>query len=348
MTITDLFARPEWLWLLAAAPAAALAAGWAATIRGKALRRLIGATSAWRLVPGHWPAGRVWRVTLSLAGGCCLVVAFARPQWGERSEPIVRRGVDIVLALDTSRSMACEDVRPSRFERARLAVGDLLRRRSGDRVALMPFSRDAAVNCPLTLDYGAVRLFLDAAEVAPAGAAGTDMEQAIRAALGTFEKGERKFKVIVLLTDGEDHGGDAADAARRAREEGVSIYALGIGAPAGGPIPLRDERGNPDGYLRDRDGRVVTTRLDLALLQKVCDAGGGRAYQLGGTGAEVGSLSDEIDGLEKKEQKGTLASRREERYRWPLAAAIVLFTGEALVPRLLRGRNGSARRERVA
>jgi len=333
----EIFANPERLWLLAIVPAGVIAAALAARARRLARARYGGQMDPARLAPGLWPGGWVWRTAAGLAGALFLVLAMARPQWGERVEPVLRRGVDIVVALDTSRSMACEDVKPSRFERARLAVSDLLSTRAGDRVALLPFSQWAGVTCPLTLDYGAVRLFLDAAEIAPEGTQGTDLGKAIRMALQTLGRGERKHKVIVLLTDGEDHAGEAVAEARRAREEGAVIFALAAGGGAGGPIPVRDESGRLLGYHRDREGRVVTTRLDTGTLERVCAEGGGRSFALDAAGAAVGSLAAEIDRLEKKEQKGLLATRREERYRWPLVAAMIFLTAETMLPRRRRG-----------
>src|SRR5262245_63330446 len=167
--MSELFLYPDRLWLVALLPAGLIAVVLSERSRRRALARFSGSMPAPRLAPGLWPGGRIWRAVLGLVAGAFLAVTLARPQWGERSEQIVRRGVDIILALDTSRSMACEDVRPSRFERARLAVSDLLRSRAGDRIALLPFTEQAAVSCPLTLDYGAVRLFLDASEVARDG-----------------------------------------------------------------------------------------------------------------------------------------------------------------------------------
>ncbi len=336
----ELFGDPQKLWLLALIPVAALAGWISGRLRRKALAALAGSMPPRRLVPGLWPAGRTLRSCLFLAGTSFCLMALARPQWGERAEPVVRRGVDIVLALDTSRSMACEDVKPSRFERARLAVADLLRTRAGDRIALLPFTQQASVACPLTLDYAALRLFLDAAEVGIDGTPGTDLAQAIRSAGSAFERGEKKYKVIILLSDGEDHGSDAVAAAKEAGQQGIVVYAVGVGTPGGGPIPERDENGSLLGYHRGLQGRVVTTRLDEELLEKVCFATGGKAFQLGATGEEINRIADEIDKMDKKEQKGILASRKEERYRWPLAVALALLTAEVLVPRR-RSRAGS-------
>jgi len=336
--LAELFGNPRALWLLALVPVAAAAGALAARARRRALGRLAGKQPSARLVPGLWSLGFRLRAGLALAGTVLLVLALARPQWGERTERIVRRGVDVVIELDTSRSMAGEDVRPSRFERARLAVGDLLRRLPGDRIALVPFTQQAALACPLTLDDSAVRLFLDSAEVAMDGGPGTDLARAIRRGTAVFNKAEKKYKVLVLVTDGEDHSGEAEVAAREAHEEGVVVLALAVGTSAGGPIPLRDASGNLLGYHSDPSGRVVTTRRNEALLARVCAAGGGTAFVLGPTGEEVNRIAATIDAMEKKEHEGTLASRREERYGWPLAAALALFAAEPLVPRRRRQR----------
>ena len=328
----QIFGAPRALWLLAALPALAGAMALLARRHTRAVTRL-GGLQAERLVPGRWPASAWIRRGLVLGASFFLVLALARPQWGERTERIVRRGIDVVIALDTSRSMACEDVRPNRFEQARMAVSDLLRRLPGDRVALVPFTEQAAVACPLTLDDSAVRLYLDAAEVTREIAPGTDLARAIRRGTAVFQRAEKKHKALVLVTDGEDHGDETDDAAREAREAGVVVYALAVGTRAGGPIPQRDASGNLTGYHQDEARKVVTTRRDEALLAKICEPSGGQVLVLGPAGEEVGRLADAIGGLEKKDQEGTLAARREERYGWPLAAALALLAAEPLVPR---------------
>jgi Ca-activated chloride channel family protein len=330
----DLFAesgRLWWLWLLLPA-----VIGWVFVWRKRrrAVQRFVEDGAVEGIAPGYRPSSELWRGALGFTGAALLIVALARPQWGEHSEPVVRWGVDVVIALDGSRSMRCEDVSPSRFERARLVLGELLDSLEGDRVSLVSFSGRAAVACPLTLDYGAVRLFLDAAEPDASSSPGTDISAAIRTGVESFETKERKHKVVIVVTDGEDHEPGAVRAASEARETGVVVHTLGVGTESGGPIPLRDLSGRLVGYHRDPAGSIVTTRLGEKLLAEIARAGGGRSFRLEGTGLAVERLFEEIEGMEKKEHHGTLASRREERYRWPLAAALLLLAAEVLVPRV--------------
>ncbi len=221
------FAQPWVLVLLAALPALGILL---ASSQGRRRRRLARFTSLEllpRLALGDSTARWVLGSLLRLAAIGLAIVALARPQWGRRDEPVVRRGVDVVFALDLSASMLAEDVSPSRLEQARAAAGSLLGTIEGDRVGLVVFGGRPATQCPLTLDYGAVRLFLDAAEADFAPGPGTDLGRAVEEASRLFKASERRYKTIVLFTDGEDLEGRGAEASRRAREEGIVIHAIG-------------------------------------------------------------------------------------------------------------------------
>ncbi len=325
------FAQPWILVLLAALPALG-ALLWAAR---RARRRRLARFASHALVPrlavgdstGRWVLG----VLLKLAAIGLAIVALARPQWGRKDEPVVRRGVDVVFALDLSASMLAEDVSPNRLEQARAAAGSLLRTLEGDRVGLVVFGGRPATQCPLTLDYGAVRLFLDAAEADFAPGPGTDLGRAIEEASRLFKASERRYKAIVLFTDGEDLEGRGVEAARRAREDGIVIHAVGIGTPAGGPIPLRDDQGPLVGYKKDRQGRVVTTRYDPSSLEKLTLTTDGILLHAGPVGEEGRRIAEAIGGMEKREIASRLATRFEDRYQVPLALALALLAIESLL-----------------
>src|SRR4030095_5653140 len=198
------FARPMALWLLLLVPALATL-GWAArTARRRRLRRFASEAILPRLLVGGSWVREAAMTSLRLGAIGLVTVALARPQWGRRDEPVVRRGVDVVLALDLSASMLAEDVSPNRFEEARAEAASLLGSLTGDRVGLVVFGGRAAAPCPLTLDYGAVRLFLDAAEPDFVPSPGSDLGSAIEEASKLFNASERGYKTVVLLTDGED------------------------------------------------------------------------------------------------------------------------------------------------
>lgn len=268
-----------------------------------------------------------------LSGSVALMLlALARPQWGRRIDESPREGRDIVLAVDVSLSMLAEDLPPNRLERVRSELSAFLDGLGGDRVGLVVFAGKAYLQCPLTLDHGAVRMYLDLLDPALVPVPGTALADAIREASRAFEPSERQHKVLILLTDGEDHEGGAIEAARQAAAEGVIFHVVGVGSAAGEPIPLRDAEGRLVGYKKDRQGRVVTTRLNEPLLKTVAETGGGRYIRAGQDAAGLRSLLAEIGHMDRKTFAGLRVSRYEERFAWFLVPGILLFLAAVAWP----------------
>jgi Ca-activated chloride channel family protein len=338
------FGSPASLTLLLLVPVMA-ALLWVSIIaRGRRLRRFVSAT----LLPGRLAGASMGRLvalsSIRIAAVGLVALALARPQWGRKDEPVVRRGIDVVLALDLSASMLAEDVSPDRLEQARAEATSLLRALTGDRVALIAFGGRATLQCPLTLDYGAVRLFLDAADASFSPGPGTDLGRAMELAarvLGSSGSSERRYKAVVLLTDGEDLEGGAAEGIQKAREAGIVVHAIGVGTARGGPIPLRDDGGALTGYKKDRDGKVVTTRLDSVTLEKIALATEGVFAHAGPAGDAGSRIAEAISGMEKREIGSRLATRFEDRFQIPLALAFLLLVIEvAWIPRRRGNRAG--------
>ena len=276
---------------------------------------------------------RIGRTVLRLAAVALLATALARPQFGDRVETVRRAGQDVVVALDLSASMEAGDVAPSRLAAARLAVGRLIERFDGDRIGLVAFAGEAFVQSPLTLDYAAATLFLNAMEPDLVPVPGTDLGRAIEVALDGFGDPGERSRQIVVITDGEDHEGALDAAVERAVDEGVRIHAVGMGSTAGVPIPGFDENGAPNGFLRDAEGSVVTTRLDDVTLQRVADRTGGAYYHAAaGSGAAFDRLVEELTGGEGEEIESREVTRYEEQYQIFLGLALVLLVAEALLP----------------
>ena len=276
---------------------------------------------------------RIGRAVLRLAAVALLATALARPQFGDRVETVRRTGQDVVVALDLSASMEAGDVAPSRLAAARLAVGRLIERFDGDRIGLVAFAGEAFVQSPLTLDYAAATLFLNAMEPDLVPVPGTDLGRAIEVALDGFGDPGERSRQIVVITDGEDHEGALDAAVERAVDEGVRIHAVGMGSTAGVPIPGFDENGAPSGFLRDAEGSVVTTRLDDVTLQRVADRTGGAYYHAAaGSGAAFDRLVEELTGGEGEEIESREVTRYEEQYQIFLGLALVLLVAEALLP----------------
>ncbi|MDI6796199.1 MAG: VWA domain-containing protein, partial [Desulfatibacillaceae bacterium] len=230
---------------------------------------------------------RAWlRNALVLAGLAMLITALAGPRWGERIEEISSRGVDIMVCVDLSRSMLVADIRPSRMERAKREIADLLSAAQGDRIGLVLFAGRAFVQSPLTLDYQAIAMYLKHLEPGLVPVMGTDLGDAIDRAVEAFDATSPAERVIVLLTDGEDNEGRGLEAARRAAKKGVRIFVLGVGDPAGGPIPAA--RGA--GFEKDEAGNNILSRLNERDLIRIANEGGGDYLRIQGGGFNLERL----------------------------------------------------------
>jgi Ca-activated chloride channel family protein len=240
---------------------------------------------------------------------------------------VQREGIDLIVAIDTSRSMLATDVKPNRLARAKLAVQDLLAQLGGDRIGLVAFAGSAFLQCPLTLDSGAFSQSLEAIEAGIIPRGGTSLSAAIDASLEAFEGRQAEHQALVIITDGEDLGGDLDEAIKRATDRGVKIYTVGIGTSEGELIPL--EHG---GFVKDRKGQVVKSRLDETTLQKIATDTGGAYLHATDTAFGLAELyRDYIATMEKRELASTLERRYEHRYQIPLALALVLLVVEAVL-----------------
>lgn len=271
------------------------------------------------------------KVTLLLSGIFFIVITLAQPQWGYHWEELKRKGIDIIIALDTSRSMLADDIKPNRLSAAKMEIEDLLKVLEGDRIGLVAFAGTSFLQCPLTLDYGVLRLFLDNIDTEIIPQQGTDIGGAIRKALGAFSKESRKHRAIILITDGEDHSGNLESATQEAKMEGVPIYVVGIGSREGAPIPIIDQEGNKS-YLKDKKGNIVLSKLDDIGLKKAALTTGGAYIDAGiGTMALDKIYTDRIAKLEKKELESARRKIYENQFQWPLAIALILLVSEGLV-----------------
>jgi Ca-activated chloride channel homolog len=321
------------LHLLWCIPALWLFFLWAGRNRQQALRRLLAPRMAERLAASASPARRSWQAGLFLAAVACLCLAAARPQWGTKLETVTRRGLDVVIAIDTSLSMETNDVVPNRLEKAKHMLQSLIEQLPGDRIGVVAFAGSAFVQCPLTLDHGAARMFLDILNTRTIPTPGTDLGAAIRTATKAFNQKEKKYKVLVLLTDGEDHQGDWKAAAKEAQDAGVLIYCVGIGTGAGQPIPMRDEQGKTQGYKKDENGEVVVSRLDEGTLQEIAGTTGGRYYFSTTGESEIDDLRQEIGRMDKRELESKVVRSYEERFQYFLAAGLIFLVAEMLLRR---------------
>lgn len=336
------FASPAWLWALLALPALAAVEWWAARRDAERTARFVSRALWPRVARQPSPRWRVARLFLLLLGAAGLVLALARPQWGIVREKVEREGVDVVFVLDTSGSMATADVPPNRFFLARTALLSLAQRLEGDRLALLAFEGEAYPLVPLTLDADALGLFLDTLEPGAVPTPGTSLGQALERGLELFVDKERRNKVMVLVSDGEDLEGQVEAAVRRAKEAGVVVHAVGVGTEKGDPVPSFDDQGNPAGYKKLPDGSPVISRLDSAALEAIARGTGGRYFRLSASDTSLAALGAAIEGLEQKSLSREYSYRRKERFQVPLGLGLLsTFLGLAL-PLPLRRRGALA------
>lgn len=328
-------AHPErWPYLAGACVALALAV-WELARQKRARTRLAGTEELRRrIVTGLSPGLRTLRAVLFAFGLLFAAAALLRPQLGQREVAVKRRGIDLVVAVDASHSMQARDVLPSRLARAKLELSALIDRLAGDRIGLVAFAGEAFVQCPLTHDYAAAKLFLRAIDPEAMPSQGTAIARALETAAAMFEAAEdgARSRAILLLTDGEDHSGRLDAAVRSLAEKGIRVYALGLGTGAGAPIPILDAEGNVVAYRKDRAGRTVISRLEEDQLRRIAKATGGRYLAARGSDLGMAEIHAELDRLEKTEREGHLALRWEEAYHFLLGPALVLLFAAALLP----------------
>jgi Ca-activated chloride channel family protein len=272
------------------------------------------------------------RSRLIVLGIIFILLASVGPQIGMKLTELTREGVDIFILLDTSTSMNAMDVKPSRIEKAKYELGRLLNKLEGDRAGLIAFAGSAHLHCPLTEDYSASRLFLNMMDTDLITTQGTDLAAAIQLALDHVETDDEKFKVFVLVSDGEDHQGEAITLAKQAQKLGIIIHTMGVGTSAGGPIPIFDNSGNRVEFKKNRIGQVVTSTLNETTLDEIARITGGIYIRVENQVNAIAPLLKEIDKMEKKELKSHVFSQYEDRYQVFLIIGLILFLAEFLIP----------------
>jgi len=326
------FAEPLWLFGLLALPLLAALEAWAFARDQARVARLVARPLWSRVLERRSPRIRPVRLGLLLLGAAGLVLALARPQWGIVREKVEREGVDVVLALDTSGSMATEDVPPNRFFLARAALSSLVARLEGDRFGLLAFEGEAYPLVPLTLDADAVGLFLETAEPGMVPAPGTSLGVGLARGLSMFVDKERHNRVMVLVSDGEDLEGDVDDAVRQAKEAGVVVHTVGVGTEAGQPVPDFDREGKAIGFKKDDQGGAVVSRLNPTTLEAIARGTGGRFFRITGADTSLSALAAAIEGMEQKTLAREFSYRRKERFQVPLAVGLGALAAAILIP----------------
>ena len=252
-----------------------------------------------------------------------LTVGWANPQWGTKTETVMQESADVMLALDISESMLAEDVSPSRMARAKRFAQELVTRLRGDRVGIIIFAGNAYLQLPLTNDYSAVQLFLKSASPSMAPSQGTAIGEAIELAGRSFEAAEGGNRALVIITDGENHEGEAPEQAAAAAEAGTQIYTVGVGTEQGAPIPV--VFGGRRDFKRDQSGQVVQSRLNPAMLRDLAERGGGNYFPLIDNAETADALQTRIERLQRREVEQRSFSEYASYFQYFLAVGILLL-----------------------
>jgi Ca-activated chloride channel homolog len=267
----------------------------------------------------------IWKTFLILGMFVFSILALARPQWGFEWREVKRQGVDIIVVVDTSKSMLTQDVKPNRLERTKLAIHDLVNQLKGDRIGLVAFAGDAFMLCPLTADYNGFLLSMKDLDVNSVPRGGTNIGGAIEETLKSFDDTPSQFKTIIVVTDGDNLAGDPLSAAHKAKDKGVRIYTVGIGTQEGELIQIVNENGDKE-FLKDENGNFIKSRLNEKLLTDIALTTD--AVYVRATGSEFGLdtiYERNISKLEKREFENKMDKRYFERFQFPLAVATVLL-----------------------
>jgi Ca-activated chloride channel homolog len=333
-----------WLWTLLLVPVVFCCFLWVAWKRRRIAQQLGDPQLIQQLSLGISPRRRRWKALLFLFGFMAMCFALAGPRFGAKLKEVKREGVDLMIALDVSNSMMAEDVSPNRLTRAKFEVAKMLEKLKGDRVGLVAFAGDAFLQCPFTLDYSAMRLFLDITDPSLIATQGTDYEYAIKTVIQAFEtdaeanqKKQKRTRVLLVISDGENHAGDLSALKSAAKEAGITIFTAGIGETDGAAIPLYNEKGEKlEGYKSDKNGQTILSKLEESGLKSLADDNG--YIRLGRSAGTLEAFPDVLARLEKN----TFASNRyeayEEKFMYPLFLALLLLSAEWLIGEKKKGK----------
>jgi Ca-activated chloride channel family protein len=276
------------------------------------------------------PFKRNLRFVLLILTVSSLILALARPQFGSKLEEVKREGIEMIIALDISRSMLAEDIKPNRLERAKQAITTLVNRMQDDKIGMIVFAGDAYTQLPITTDYISAKIFLSNINTEVISKQGTAIASAIELATKSFTQDDEASKVLVIISDGENHEGDALAAARKASEKGIKVYTIGMGSPKGAPVPLAGRSGR-QGFLKDRQGEVVISRMNPKMLSQIAAAGDGEFYGASTGNVGLNRLYNELNKLDKAEIETKVYSEYDDQFHYFIALALLFLVIDMLI-----------------
>jgi Ca-activated chloride channel family protein len=318
------FAHIEFLWGLLLIPVLILIFWLSRRFRLSSLQKFGNPEILNELMPdfsGNRPVLKFILVNMVIVA---ILFSLAGPQFGSKLQEIKREGLELVIALDVSNSMMAEDIQPNRLERAKQAISKLVEKLSNDKIGLIVFAGDAYTQVPITMDYVSVKMFLETISCDIVPRQGTAIGSAIDLGMKSFSPDNESSKVLIIITDGENHEGDAIAMAKQASEKGITIHTIGLGLPEGAPVPEYSGSGTKT-YLKDEDGNTVISKLNESMLNQVAAAGEGMYVRSTNTRLGLNVLFDEINKMEKQELESRVYSEYEERFQYLIGLGLILL-----------------------
>ena len=319
------FAQAQYLFLIFLIPVFFVIQAVLLRLRRRKIRKFGDEKLVEQLMPSY-SKSKVWvRLTLFSIGFFFFAIGLSRPQIGARLKEQEIKGAEIIIAIDVSNSMLAEDYSPNRLDRAKLAVSRLVDKLRDDRIGLVIFAGTSFVQLPVTTDYVSAKMFLNTIDTGSIPIQGTAMGDAITTCIRSFSQQSDKSRAIILITDGENHEDDPVAAAKQAAEMGIKVFTIGVGSPEGKPIPMNGE------LLKDKDGEIVVSRLDEAVLQEIAAEGNGAYVRAGNSEFGLNPIIDDLRKLEDEKYSSVVFEEYDEQFMYFLAIALVFFVLEMLV-----------------
>lgn len=319
------FAQAQFLALLLLIPLFFVIQALVLKLRRNRIRKFGDENLVRQLMPSY-SRSKVWvRLTFFALGFFFFVIGLSRPQIGAKIKEHETKGAEIMIALDVSNSMLAEDYSPNRLERAKLAITRLVDKLRDDRIGLIVFAGNSFVQLPITTDYVSAKMFLNSISTDSVPIQGTAIGEAINTAIRSFSAQSEKSRAVIIITDGENHEDDPVAAAKQAAEMGIRVFTIGVGSPEGKPIPMDGE------LLKDKEGNIVVTRLDEAVLQEVASAGNGAYVRAGNSEFGLNPIIDDIRKMEDEKYNSIVFEEFDEQFMYFMAIALFFFVLEMLI-----------------
>ena len=323
------FANPEYLYALLLIPALLLFYGYSRIKRRRALAKFGHREIVSVLMPNASNARPALKYIVLLIALASIILGIARPQFGTQLKTVKREGIELIIALDVSNSMLAEDIQPNRLERAKRAISQLVDKLSDDKIGLIVFAGEAYTQLPITSDYVSAKLFLNSISPQIVPTQGTAIGAAIDLAAKSFSPQFVGNKVLIIITDGENHEDDAAGAAANASEQGIVVHTIGMGLPQGALIP--DVSNGQKGFKKDNKGNTIVTKLNEPMLQKIAQSGKGMYIRANNSQVGLNTLFNEVDKMEKTEMESQIYADYDEKFQYFIGLGLFLLLLEFVI-----------------